>query len=511
MKKISKALIVFITLSGSFCLTAKASTVSATISSATAVRFTDALLLGPHESLTYSLTGTATGQALIEKSNNASNWIPTEVSVNATGNPSTTGKLYSDSQTSYFRIRVTTITAGTSGSFILTMYDNDDVVQEFKNNKGIPIVVISDDSMAISGGFTASVATITTINSTGGTETNPTFSGAITVTSGSTVTITSSKLAGTITNVATTTNSGAVFNGTRTDNSTTTYNGALLNGTKTDDSTTTYTANSNTFNGGTFTNPSLAGAIATAAASTTTVNGKFDLQGEIFLDSVAALPTDKDTYVGILKTQSTGAAPFNSAGSLILRPRVSATAGRSSVYIYTGSPSAQRLKIDETGQIFTSSGGAVSIVASTSGALGIRGTSTNDTATAGFYGQTSSTVTTSTVSFGSTGVWSDFVSTSVAAGDYLMSAVLYAAANGGTITNINLGISQTSGNSTTGLSKGDSWVATPGPTAASDTSISIPALRVSLSAATTIYLKGMAAYSIATPNAMTRLSLVRIR
>ncbi len=227
MKKIIRNLAVFIAVCGTFCNVVKATTVTATISSTTVNKFTPSLLLRPHESLTYTLTGTATGQATIEKSRNNQEFSPAGVSVTGAGVLSSTGKLYSDEQTLYFRIRLSTITAG---SFVLTMYDNDDVVQEFKNNKGIPIVVISDDSTAISGGFTASIATVTTLYSSGGTQaspslTSPSLSGAISVTAGSTITYSATLTSGTITNITTTTFSGASFNGTKTDNSTTTYTG----------------------------------------------------------------------------------------------------------------------------------------------------------------------------------------------------------------------------------------------------------------------------------------------
>lgn len=69
---------------------------------------------------------------------------------------------------------------------------------------------------------------------------------------------------------------------------------------------------------------------------------------------LAALPSGVDTLAAIIRTGSTGSAPFDQAGSIILRPRVDSTAGRSSVYVFTGSPSTQALRINETQQVIMS-------------------------------------------------------------------------------------------------------------------------------------------------------------
>jgi hypothetical protein len=69
-------------------------------------------------------------------------------------------------------------------------------------------------------------------------------------------------------------------------------------------------------------------------------------------NAMAAFPSSgSDSSVFIARTGSTGSAPFNNAGSLIYRPRVSSDAGRSSHIFYTGSPSAERLRINETGLV----------------------------------------------------------------------------------------------------------------------------------------------------------------
>jgi hypothetical protein len=69
--------------------------------------------------------------------------------------------------------------------------------------------------------------------------------------------------------------------------------------------------------------------------------------GNFYFEGVAsALPTGFDSEIAFLRTDGTGSAPFDQAGSLIIRPRVSSTAGRSSVYIYTGSPSTLAFTVD---------------------------------------------------------------------------------------------------------------------------------------------------------------------
>lgn len=76
-----------------------------------------------------------------------------------------------------------------------------------------------------------------------------------------------------------------------------------------------------------------------------------DVTGDLFLATVDAFPTDKDTYVGFIRTGGAGSAPFDNAGSIILRPRVTATDGRSSVYMYTGATPSLAMRVDEIGAV----------------------------------------------------------------------------------------------------------------------------------------------------------------
>lgn len=62
-----------------------------------------------------------------------------------------------------------------------------------------------------------------------------------------------------------------------------------------------------------------------------------------------------DAYGLILRTNGSGSAPFDQAGSLIYRTRLSATTGRSSHLFYTGSGPSLRLTIDELGSVILGS------------------------------------------------------------------------------------------------------------------------------------------------------------
>jgi hypothetical protein len=87
---------------------------------------------------------------------------------------------------------------------------------------------------------------------------------------------------------------------------------------------------------------------------TSTPNSPFEVGtlGINFDGAIAALPSSgADSAAFIARTASTGSAPFDQAGSIVYRPRVSATAGRSSHIFYTGSPSTIRMVINEAGNV----------------------------------------------------------------------------------------------------------------------------------------------------------------
>lgn len=138
-------------------------------------------------------------------------------------------------------------------------------------------------------------------------------------------------------------------------------------------------------------------------------------------------------------------------------------------------------------------------IAQSSGAVSIKGTTTNDSASTGYVGEYVESNVTSATSFPSTGVIGDGTSVSLTAGDWDIMANMVATANGATVTNVQIGISTHSGNDATGLVVPTSDIYLPLPTATSNTSGNIPIFRVSINATTTYYLKVYAEYSVATP------------
>ena len=141
------------------------------------------------------------------------------------------------------------------------------------------------------------------------------------------------------------------------------------------------------------------------------------------------------------------------------------------------------------------------------------GTTTNDSAVAGYVGQFVETINTYPNNFPTTSTYGDGTSISLTAGDWDVTATIYVSNKGTTTTIAVFGISQTSGNSTTGLTVGSNWffLALPVGSASQDASGCISAYRQSLASTTTIYLKISATYTGTTPQYGCRLTARRVR
>ncbi len=140
------------------------------------------------------------------------------------------------------------------------------------------------------------------------------------------------------------------------------------------------------------------------------------------------------------------------------------------------------------------------------------GTSAADAAPAGSIGESVISALLGTAqNFPTSTTYGDATSIALTAGDWDVTANAEVFANGATVTGVNIGISQTSGNSGTGLVFGDNFVAILPPTAVSDSSGCIPSYRISLAAPATVYLKMKASFSVATPQIYPRLSARRAR
>jgi len=144
---------------------------------------------------------------------------------------------------------------------------------------------------------------------------------------------------------------------------------------------------------------------------------------------------------------------------------------------------------------------------------GIRGTTAGDAAAAGMVGEYVESVVPSG-SVGTASQYFDITSIPLTAGDWDVTGIGMYLRNGASWTGIEIGISQTSGNSGTGLVPGSSNIYYY-PAAAGTTqnyvSLSIPSYRISLSGNSTVYLKGYLEYTAATPTRYGRLSARRVR
>ena len=144
----------------------------------------------------------------------------------------------------------------------------------------------------------------------------------------------------------------------------------------------------------------------------------------------------------------------------------------------------------------------------------VKGTTTNDSATAGFVGEYVVSVVGSVNAFGNN-TFGDITSISLTAGDWDVSAITNGDTVATTTTYFSMGISTTSGNSGTGLIDGDTRFYAGQSTNFATTAIwglSIPPKRFSLASTTTIYMKGHSIYSAGTPIFLGgRLSARRIR
>lgn len=160
-----------------------------------------------------------------------------------------------------------------------------------------------------------------------------------------------------------------------------------------------------------------------------------------------------------------------------------------------------------TAQVTTNPG--ITNVPATRGQL--PGTTTNDNACAGCVGEQFTTGAIASTNFPANSTMGDLGSITLTPGDWDLTAHLDATVNGATVTVVIMGISSTTGNSFTGLTQGDNQHNIIPPTAASDSSGTIAAYRVQPTTNTTYYLKYYAAYTVATPKAMGKLTARRMR
>lgn len=161
------------------------------------------------------------------------------------------------------------------------------------------------------------------------------------------------------------------------------------------------------------------------------------------------------------------------------------------------------------GQSFTS--GQITFSPTTTG---IKGTTTNDNAAAGNVGEYIE-ATVSNQNYGTNNQWADITSISLTAGDWDVTLITNNYRNTSTqaqFTLTEIGISTTTGNSSTGLIVGSNQIDySNGTTGIEEIGLTIAGYRQSLSATTTIYGKVFGSYSAGQPKIWARLSARRIR
>jgi len=148
----------------------------------------------------------------------------------------------------------------------------------------------------------------------------------------------------------------------------------------------------------------------------------------------------------------------------------------------------------------------------TTGNTTIFGTTTNNSATAGYVGEYVESVVGPINYPTSGGTPGNITTISLTAGDWDVTFFAYLSSNGATVTTNIIMVSLYSGATQTDRVYGSNWTYVSNPTAASSENFGvIPAYRVSLSATSTVYGKIAASYSIATPYTYCRLSARRVR
>ena len=134
----------------------------------------------------------------------------------------------------------------------------------------------------------------------------------------------------------------------------------------------------------------------------------------------------------------------------------------------------------------------------------VKGTTTNDSAAAGYVGEViSAEEVSSYVNFSATGVMDDLLSISLTPGNWMISATACLRSGAGcTVTWYQIGISTTSGNDNTGLKYCGNNVQmslNPGQTFFDYFPMTIPPYPIHLSTTTTYYYKRKADYTGTTP------------
>lgn len=119
--------------------------------------------------------------------------------------------------------------------------------------------------------------------------------------------------------------------------------------------------------------------------------------------------------------------------------------------------------------------------------------------TTGTIGQYMESVQSTATTTGPKNIYGDGTELAITKGEWDLSAACdWGLADASSVTAVIIGISTTSGNSSSGLTFGNNAFSAPGPTASADVPLYVPAYRVSVSTTTTYYLKLRTNYTTGT-------------
>lgn len=140
------------------------------------------------------------------------------------------------------------------------------------------------------------------------------------------------------------------------------------------------------------------------------------------------------------------------------------------------------------------------------------GTTTNDSAGAGYIGEYATSAITSFANSGADNVWADMVPITLSAGDWDVRLSSSLSLNGAIITAVSVGISSTSGNSATGLTEPTNLLQSAAlPVGSVHQGVVIPSFRQSINSTTVLYAKLKVAITSGTPQYTCNLSARRMR
>jgi len=143
-------------------------------------------------------------------------------------------------------------------------------------------------------------------------------------------------------------------------------------------------------------------------------------------------------------------------------------------------------------------------------AANLFGTTTNDAASAGLVGETSTGTQSTYTNTAATGTYFDATSMVLTAGDWEVSGYVDYSLNTGTgMTFIVAGIGTTTGNAAPNQSF--EYASTAVPSASSHSTLGVAPIRISLASSTTIYMKGACSFSGGQPQYKAQIRARRAR